>query len=108
MNNNNILRLIIISRQSPHRWNLAHETHPELDPEPEEGSTPNLPLDVMNNYFSLGADAHVALDFHESRGIHIKSQYLHVVWIDFIGMLCIGGRVQHDPGVMLLFPYWYI
>ncbi|KAJ8272349.1 hypothetical protein COCON_G00112080 [Conger conger] len=50
------------------RWNLVVEPNPEASQEErDEQLTDKLPLDVFNNYFSLGFDAHVTLEFHESR-----------------------------------------
>uniref|UniRef100_A0A2K6TYS1 Diacylglycerol kinase n=1 Tax=Saimiri boliviensis boliviensis TaxID=39432 RepID=A0A2K6TYS1_SAIBB len=50
------------------RWDLHVEPNLEAGPEDrDEGATDRLPLDVFNNYFSLGFDAHVTLEFHESR-----------------------------------------
>ncbi|XP_048886154.1 diacylglycerol kinase zeta-like isoform X3 [Brienomyrus brachyistius] len=50
------------------RWNLIVEPNLEASPEEkDEQQADKLPLDVFNNYFSLGFDAHVTLEFHESR-----------------------------------------
>ncbi|KAF3706017.1 Diacylglycerol kinase zeta [Channa argus] len=50
------------------RWNLNVEPNPDARPEDsDEHQTDKLPIDVFNNYFSLGFDAHVTLGFHESR-----------------------------------------
>uniref|UniRef100_A0A6Q2XF29 Diacylglycerol kinase n=1 Tax=Esox lucius TaxID=8010 RepID=A0A6Q2XF29_ESOLU len=53
------------------RWNLQVEPNPEAGPEEKDeqqtDKVNSLPIDVFNNYFSLGFDAHVTLGFHESR-----------------------------------------
>ncbi|EFX67242.1 hypothetical protein DAPPUDRAFT_203757 [Daphnia pulex] len=54
------------------RWELQVEKNPDAPPNGDDSgshhpSRDTLPLSVVNNYFSFGVDAQIALDFHEAR-----------------------------------------
>lgn len=84
------------------RWELKVEKNPEAEPNEEGKET--LPLNVVNNYFSLGVDAHIALEFHEARGLcH------HLITILACEKTCSAFRklIYYNINKWLMKPIWH-
>ncbi|XP_054729510.1 eye-specific diacylglycerol kinase isoform X3 [Anastrepha obliqua] len=52
------------------RWRLNVTPNPDAEDDNVSRSKDNVPLNVINNYYSFGVDAHIALEFHEAREAH--------------------------------------
>ena len=75
------------------RWKISTQPNPEVDLntlDNTENMIEKLKNDVMNNYFSIGADAHVCLEFHERR--EANPQKFTSRWFNLLQYAEAGGK----------------
>lgn len=78
---------ILSSSPSSRRSPSANSHHEDEDGDSEDAES-KLPLNVLNNYFSVGIDAHIALQFHRARNSnpdHFKSRTRNLLYYGLEG-----------------------
>lgn len=78
----------ILSSSPSSRRSPSANSHHEDDDGDSEDADSKLPLNVLNNYFSVGIDAHIALQFHRARNSnpdHFKSRTRNLLYYGLEG-----------------------
>ena len=79
----------------PKQVNVWPNEEGATDPKDLKDSVKEVPINIINNYFSIGADAQVALEFHLGRGIYTCTLYIYIYMYTCI-CTCIHMHVYNN------------